>query len=100
MIKGMQPMPAGLTMQLTLTPEQMEQLAAMVAAQIPPRPIDRYAAMVERLGEACTKETARSVLNVSATTLYRMMSSGKIRTCCNGERVDVRSIAEYIEGGK
>lgn len=87
----------GMTLALTLTDEQMAQLARMVAAEIPRPPADRYAAMVERLGEACTKEQARTALNVSTTTIYRLIRDKKVRTCCNGERVDVRSLAAYIE---
>lgn len=75
----------------------MSQIARMVAAELPPQPIDRRAAMVARLGEACTKEQARKELNVGSTTLWRMITDGRIRTCCEGERVDVRSLAEYIE---
>lgn len=94
---------AGMTVALTLTQEQMAQLARMVAAELPPRPIDRHAAMVERLGEACTIEQASKTLNVSKPTVYRMIEDGRLRVTDMGMadmRVDVRSMAELIEGKK
>lgn len=89
---------AGMTVQMVLTQEQMEQIARMIADALPPRPIDRHAAMVERLGEACTQQQACEALNVSRPTLYRMLHDGRLRQTTDGLRVDVRSMAEYIEG--
>jgi len=88
---------AGLTLRVTLSREQMEEIARMVAAELPPRPMDRQKEMVERLGEACTKETAQREMNVSQPTLWRMIRDGRVKTCCNGERVDVRSLADYLD---
>lgn len=87
----------GLTVQMTLTAEQMAELAQMVAAALPPRPVDRQTAMVERWGEACTKKQAMEALNVSAPTLWRMLEDGRIRATADGLRVDVRSMADYID---
>ena len=87
----------GLTVQMTLTAEQMAELAQMVAAALPPRPVDRQTAMVERWGEACTKKQAMDALNVSAPTLWRMLEDGRIRATADGLRVDVRSVADYID---
>ena len=75
----------------------MEQLARMVAEKLPKKPVDRCAAMVERYGEACTITQACQALNVSRTTLYRMTTDGKIRMTRDGKRVDVRSMAQYLE---
>ena len=86
----------GLKMTLTLTQEQMQELARMVAAEMPRPTVDRYAAMVERYGECCKIEQACEALNVSRTTLYRMVVDKKIRTACDGKRIDVRSMARYI----
>ena len=91
----------GMTLALTLTEDQMAEIAHMVADLLPPRPIDRHAAMVERLGEVCTVEQASEALNVSKPTVYRMISNGKLRTADIGiadVRVDVRSMAELLEG--
>ena len=87
----------GLTMELTLTQEQMQELARMVAAEMPKPSIDREAAMVARYGEACKIEQACEAMNVSRTTVYRMVIDGKIKTACDGKRIDVRSIARYME---
>ena len=75
----------------------METLARMVAENLPKRPVDRCAAMVERYGEACTITQACQAMNVSRTTLYRMVQEGRIKMGCNGKRVDVRSMARYME---
>lgn len=89
----------GMTVQLTLTQDQMETLARMVAENLPKRPVDRYADMVDRYGEACTITQACAALNVSRTTLYRMTNDGKIKMTRDGKRVDVRSMARYVEAG-
>lgn len=89
----------GMTVQLKLTQDQMEALARMVAAEMPKPSVDRYAAMVDRYGEACRIEQACEALNVSRTTVYRMVVDGKIKTACDGKRIDVRSIARYIMEG-
>ena len=86
----------GMTVQLKLTQEQMEALARMVAAEMPKPSIDRYAAMVDRYGEACKIEQACEAMNVSRTTMYRLVTDGKIKTACEGRRIDVRSMAKYI----
>lgn len=87
----------GMTVQLTLTQDQMETLARMVAEKLPQKPVERGADMVERYGEACTINKACQVLNVSRTTLYRMCNDGRIKMTCDGKRVDVRSMAKYME---
>ena len=71
----------------------------MVAAELPAKPADRAAAMVERYGEACTINQACQAMNVSRTTLYRMTTDGRVRMTCDGKRVDVRSMAAYMDGG-
>ncbi len=89
---------AGMTVTLTLTAEQMGEIARMVAAEMPKRPADRTADMVERYGEACSKETAAQIIGVSRSTMYRMIEAGQVSMACAGTRVDVRSLADYIEG--
>lgn len=75
----------------------MQELARMVAAEMPRPTVDRCAAMVERYGECCKIEQACEALNVSRTTVYRMVVDGKIKTVLDGKRIDVRSMAAYLE---
>lgn len=70
------------------------EVAAQIAAQVP---VDRRKAMVERLGEACKVDAAAHELDCSTRTVYRLLESGKILAACEGSRVDVRSLADYIE---
>ena len=51
--------------------------------------------MLERYGEVCTQKEAARLLNVQPRSIHRMMEQGRLRRV--GHRVDVRSIAEYIE---
>lgn len=51
--------------------------------------------MLERYGEICTQRTAAKILGVVPRTIARMMDENRLRRV--GSRVDVRSIAEYIE---
>ena len=51
--------------------------------------------MLERYGEICTQKTAGKILGIVPRTVARMMDDGRLRRV--GARVDVRSIAEYIE---
>lgn len=59
--------------------------------------VDRHAAMVEKYGEACTKSTAAKIISCSASKISGMMEDGRIKPACGGTRVDVRSLADYIE---
>ena len=58
---------------------------------------DRHAAMVQKHGEACTRTTAAKILSCSTQTINAMLRDGRIQAACGGERVDVRSLADYIE---
>lgn len=69
-------------------------LAQAIARQAP---IDRHRAMVERLGEACSKTTAAHEIECSTSTITRLVEDGRIRTACEGTKIDVRSLADYIE---
>ncbi len=59
--------------------------------------LDRHAEMVEKYGEACTKTTASKLISCSTQTINAMLKDGRIRPACGGSRVDVRSLADYIE---
>lgn len=72
-----------------------EQVAQLLAAA---RVVDRHAAMVDKYGEACTKAQAARIISCSDNTINAMLKDGRIKTACEGMRVDVRSLADYIEG--
>lgn len=80
------------TIQATIT-LPADQLAELLGRQIN----DRHAAMVEKHGEACTKAQAARIINCGANTISEMLKDGRILSACNGARVDVRSLADYIE---
>ena len=54
--------------------------------------------MDDMIGEVCTQKVAGQILNVVPRTIHRMMEEGRLRRV--GQRVDVRSICEYIENPK
>ena len=56
---------------------------------------ERMNDMLERYGEICTQKEAARLLSVQPRSIHRMMEQGRLRRV--GHRVDVRSIAEYIE---
>lgn len=70
-----------------------EELARLLSMRV----FDRHAAMVQKHGEACTKTTASKIISCSVNTINAMLQDGRILPACGGERVDVRSIADYIE---
>ena len=51
--------------------------------------------MLERYGELCTQQVAAKILSVVPRTVARMLQEGRLRRV--GKKVDVRSIAAYIE---
>lgn len=53
--------------------------------------------MARMYGEVCTKAQAARMLNCSPRTIGSMLADGRLDTACGGEKVDVRSIARYIE---
>lgn len=53
--------------------------------------------MARLYGEACTKAQAARMLNCATKTIRNMLKDGRLDYACAGEKVDVRSIARYIE---
>ena len=51
--------------------------------------------MLERYGELCTQQMAAKILSVVPRTVARMLQEGRLRRV--DKKVDVRSIAAYIE---
>ena len=58
---------------------------------------DRATIMVALYGEVCTMAQAGQILGRSAGTVRNMVEDGRLEAACAGTRVDVRSIARYIE---
>lgn len=76
---------------MSIPAEVLTQLLASIA------PVDRHRAMVDRLGEACTKTTAAKEIECSTQTITQLLKDGRILPACEGTKVDVRSLADYIE---
>ena len=57
----------------------------------------REDSMVRLYGEVCTKAQAGRILNCTSQTVSNMLKDGRLSYACRGQRVDVRSIARYIE---
>lgn len=68
---------------------------ARLMCDLPERRVD---AMVRQHGEVCTITEASRILSVSSRTVYTMLRDGRLKTACDGDKVDVRSIASYIDG--
>lgn len=58
---------------------------------------DRQTAMVKLYGETCFKTQAARILHVSTEKIRNMLEDGRLTPACAGTRVDVRSIADYIQ---
>lgn len=59
--------------------------------------LTRGESMAMLYGEAITKEKAAELLSCSRRTVTQYVEDGKIRTCCDGKKIDVRSVADFIE---
>ena len=60
----------------------------------------RADSMVRIFGEVCSKSQAARILSCSTKTVSTMLDDGRLDYACAGEKVDVRSIARYIEKPK
>lgn len=79
---------------MTITVELENRLADQLAERLRG---SRETAMALLYGEACPKAQAAKLLNVTTRTVHQMIADGRVLAACNGERVDVRSLARYIE---
>lgn len=70
-----------------------EQLAELLASRV----VDRHAAMVEKHGEACTKSQAARIISWQPHHHHGHAGGWRLKSACEGTRVDVRSLADYIE---
>jgi len=48
-------------------------------------------------GECCRQVTAAKILGVSAYTIAAMLKDGRLKAVCEGKKVDVHSIATYMD---
>lgn len=74
----------------------LQELAKLLSCM----PERREDSMVRQYGEVCSISEASKILGVSPRTVYTMVRDGRLETACDGTRVDVRSIASYIEGDR
>lgn len=55
--------------------------------------------LVLQFGEYVDKTAAAQILGVTRATIYAMLADGRIESACAGRRVDVRSMARYMNAG-
>ena len=53
-------------------------------------------ALVAKYGESVDKSLAARILGVTRSTVYAMLSDGRVEAAGGGKRVNVRSIARYL----
>ena len=83
-------MPETITATITLNADELTELMRR-------RPADRQTAMVDQYGEACSKTQAAKIISVTPPTINAMLADGRVLYACGGTRVDVRSLARYID---
>jgi hypothetical protein len=57
----------------------------------------REESMARMYGEVCSKAQAARILGCSPATIALMIDDGRLEDACEGRKVDVRSIARYIQ---
>ena len=53
-------------------------------------------ALVAKYGESVDKSLAARIMGVTRSTVYAMLSDGRVEAAGGGKRVNVRSIARYL----
>lgn len=53
--------------------------------------------LIQQYGKYVDKTVAAQILGVTRATVYAMINDGRIRGAYGGRKVDVRSIAAYME---
>ncbi len=81
----------------TVTATVQLPLDALLDAIASRAPVDRHRVMVEKYGEACSKTTAAKIIDCSTPHISALLEDGRIQAACEGTKVDVRSLADYIE---
>lgn len=62
-----------------------------------PSPNSARERLIHEYGEVCTQACAARILGISNSTVRDMVEDGRLQYACNGNRVLVESIADYIE---
>ena len=57
----------------------------------------RESVLVKLYGECVSKTDAADIMGVTRATVYTLLRNGRIKGAMGGRKVDVRSIARYIE---
>ncbi len=70
-----------------------EQLAELLASRV----VDRHAPWWRSTERHAPKSQAARIISCSPTTITAMLEDGRLKSACEGTRVDVRSLADYIE---
>lgn len=60
----------------------------------------REESMARMYGEVCSRAQAARILGCSPGTVANMLEDGRLDEACAGAKVDVRSIARYIQQPK
>lgn len=61
---------------------------------------DRLEYLTLKYGECCTRVTAGQILNRSPASISQMVRDGRLQTVCEGKKIDMRSIAVYMDDAK
>lgn len=70
---------------------------ALLRAFVDTMASNRVVRMTQTLGEACSKTDAAKAIGCSTQTITAMLEDGRLESACEGTRVDVQSLARYIE---
>jgi hypothetical protein len=57
----------------------------------------RQEEMLKLYGEVCKRKDAAKILHCCPKHISNMVKDGRLKEACAGTKIDVRSIAEYIE---
>ena len=82
--------------QRVMTLEKLAQIGELLRSETLER---REKELVEQYGEHVDKSTAARIMGVTRATVYAMLADRRIDGAFGGKRVDVRSIARYINAG-
>lgn len=57
---------------------------------------ERADLLTGKYGECCRRSVAAKILDCSTGKIRNMIEDGRLELVCEGERIDVRSIARYM----
>ena len=70
---------------------------AVVSRLLEEMATNRLCRMIAMYGEACTKTVAARIVGCNTATICEMIRDGRINSACEGSKVDVASLAGYID---